>query len=216
MTGPVLLSLTLAGLVAAGPVDAPAPDGLPAPAPPPATTTATAMATATAPAGEQPVAPYVQSAANAGATPVAGVATFHAFHGLEGVKRIASTLVDRSEADPRIRDIFAAADTARLKRTLGEQLCYLLNGGCVYTGRDMRQAHAGQGLQSADFNALVENLQVAMDKEGVPFRAQNVLLAKLAPMERVAVERTSPVIFKSWARRLASLHPSSPASGRQP
>jgi hemoglobin len=38
-------------------------------------------------------------------------------------------------------------------------------------------------------NALIENLQFAMDKEGVPFAAQNKLLAKLAPQQRDIVER---------------------------
>jgi hemoglobin len=37
--------------------------------------------------------------------------------------------------------------------------------------------------------ALVENLQWAMRREDVPFPAQNRLLAKLAPMRRVIVER---------------------------
>jgi hemoglobin len=35
----------------------------------------------------------------------------------------------------------------------------------------------------------VENLQWAMDKEGVAFRAQNRLLAILAPMHRTVVTR---------------------------
>ena len=38
-------------------------------------------------------------------------------------------------------------------------------------------------------NELVENLQVAMREAGVPFAAQNRLLAKLAPMSRQVVER---------------------------
>lgn len=45
------------------------------------------------------------------------------------------------------------------------------------------------GVTNKDFNALVENLQWAMDKEGVPFAVQNRLLAKLAPMQRKVVER---------------------------
>jgi hemoglobin len=53
----------------------------------------------------------------------------------------------------------------------------------------MRAAHADQGLQVRDFDALVEDLQAAMAKEGVPFWAQNRLLAKLAPMKRVIVTR---------------------------
>ena len=157
------------------------------------------------PPGEQPTAAYVQSNANAGATPVAGRDTFQAFPGLPGVQRIAARFVDLDTRDPRIKEIFAEADTVRLKRVLAEQFCYLLNGGCAYTGRDMRAAHAGQGLQTSDFNAVVENLQTAMDAEGVPFHAQNLLLAKLAPMQRSVVERRSPPALTHLSRRLASL-----------
>ncbi|PXA82392.1 group 1 truncated hemoglobin [Caulobacter sp. D4A] len=144
---------------------------------------------AAVPPGEQPVDPYVQSNANAGAAPMSDKAVFEAFHGREGLARITSDLVDRNLADPRIKDIFATADVVRLKRTLTEQFCYVLGGGCDYTGKDMTQAHKDQGITPRDFNALVENLQWAMDKEGVPFAAQNKLLAKLAPMARQTVER---------------------------
>lgn len=82
------------------------------------------LAGAAPPPGEKPVDPYVQSNANAGATPVQGTAVFAAFHGREGVRRIADDFVDRIERDPRIKDVFAAADTVRLKRTLAEQFCY--------------------------------------------------------------------------------------------
>jgi hemoglobin len=146
------------------------------------------------PPGEKPVDPYVQSNANAGATPLKDDNLLKAFHGKEGLVRITSDLVDRNLADPRIKDIFATADIVRLKRTLSEQFCYLLagpasEGGCDYTGKDMSASHKDQGITPRDFNALVENLQRAMDKEGVPFAAQNKLLAKLAPMSRQAIER---------------------------
>jgi hemoglobin len=148
----------------------------------------------TVPPGEQPVDPYVQSNANAGATPMKGAGLLAAFHGKDGLVRITSDLVDRNLADPRIKDIFATADTVRLKRTLAEQFCYILagpasEGGCDYTGKDMTASHKDQGITPRDFNALVENLQRAMDKEGVAFNAQNKLLAKLAPMSRQAIER---------------------------
>lgn len=140
------------------------------------------------PAGEKPVDPYTQSPANAGAAPMADKATFDAFHGKEGLVRITSDLVDRSIADPRIKEIFATTDVPRLKRTLAEQFCYVLGGGCVYTGRDMAAVHKDMGVLNRDFNALVEDLQWAMDREKVPFFAQNRLLAKLAPMQRKVVE----------------------------
>ncbi len=149
----------------------------------------TSPASAQVPAGEQPVDPYTQSNANAGATPVEGEATLKAFHGRAGIDRIVDDLVDRAVADRRISDIFQNQDLVRLRRTLKEQLCFLLGGGCAYSGRDMTSAHADMGIRRSDFNALVEDLQLAMDKEGVPFRAQNRLLAKLAPMERHTVTR---------------------------
>ena len=139
--------------------------------------------------GEIPVEPYVQSNANAGATPYDGTRLAAAFGGREGIARIAARTVELSEADPRIAAIFASHDTVRLKRTLGEQFCYLLGAGCDYSGRDMKTAHTDMGVTKADMNALVENLQAAMREADVPFAAQNRLLAKLAPMSREVVER---------------------------
>lgn len=139
--------------------------------------------------GELPVDPYEQSNANAGAAPYDSAKLVADFGGREGIARIAARTVDLSEADPRIAAIFAAHDTVRLKRTLGEQFCFLLGAGCDYTGRDMRSAHAEMGVTKADMNALVENLQRAMGEAGVPFSSQYRLLAKLAPMSRDVVAR---------------------------
>ena len=138
---------------------------------------------------EEPVAPYVQSPANAGATPIAGDGVWRAFHEGPGVARIVDTFVARNLADPRIGDIFKGLDLVRLRRVLNEHFCYLLGGGCTYSGRSMKDAHRNMAIQSADMGALTENLQWAMRAEGVPFLAQNRLLAKLAPMKRDVVER---------------------------
>lgn len=150
---------------------------------------AQAVAADPIPAGEEPVAPYTRSNANAGATPFDGDAMWRAFGREAGVRRIVDDLVARNRVDPRISDIFKAQDLVRLRRTLFEQFCYLLNGGCDYSGRTMKSAHEDMGIQRADMAALVENLQAAMRREGISFAAQNRLLAKLAPMHRDIVER---------------------------
>lgn len=139
--------------------------------------------------GELPVEPYEQSNANAGASSYDSAELVAAFGGREGIRRIAIRTVELSEADPRIANIFVAHDMVRLKRTLDEQFCYLLGAGCDYSGRDMRSAHADMGVTRGDLNALVENLQSAMQEARVPFAAQNRLLAKLAPMSKSIVER---------------------------
>jgi hemoglobin len=139
--------------------------------------------------GEIEVEPYERSNANAGATPFEGTEMWDTFGGADGVSAIVETFVERIVADPRIAEIFVAQDQVRLRRTLKEQIGYILGGPVAYSGRDMRSSHADLGIQSADMGALVENLQIAMSEHGVPFRAQNRLLAKLAPMRRDIVTR---------------------------
>lgn len=140
-------------------------------------------------AGEEAVDPYEVGPANAGAEPFEGDEMWRAFGGAEGVGRIVDGMLDRSAADPRTADIFRATDMVRLRRTLKEQFCFILGGGCVYTGRSMADAHDDIGLQATDFAVLVEHLQAAMRAEGIPFRVQNRFLAKLAPMHRDTVTR---------------------------
>ena len=139
--------------------------------------------------GEEPVDPYVAADTNAGATPFEGPAMWAAFNESAGVGRIVDQMLDLSAADTRTAGIFVATDMVRLRRTLREQFCYILNGGCSYTGRSMADAHDEIGLQPADFGTLVEHLQTAMTAEGVPFRIQNRFLAKLAPMRSDTVTR---------------------------
>ena len=109
------------------------------------------------------------------------------FGGREGLDRLMDTFMAGLLADERMGPFFANADQERVKRQLAEQFCAILGGGCAYSGRDMKSSHAGLGIDRADFNRLVEVLQVAMNKHDVPFRAQNKLLAKLAPMHREIV-----------------------------
>ena len=125
----------------------------------------------------------------AGAEPIDGQSVYDAFRGKEGIARIMEDFVPRIFADPRIAGHFKTTNPDRLKLMLTQQVCYLTGGPCEYSGRDMTEVHANLGLTNADFNALAEDLQVSMDKEDVPFRAQNRLLARLAPMQRVIVTK---------------------------
>ena len=111
------------------------------------------------------------------------------FGGEAGLAALMETFMAGLLADPRTQPFFANADQVRVKRQLTEQFCVILGGDCTYSGRDMRSSHKGQDIDRGHFNARVEVLQVAMDKHGVPFRAQNKLLAKLAPMHREIVTK---------------------------
>lgn len=107
----------------------------------------------------------------------------------EGITRIVEGMLLNIAEDPRIVEHFANVDIERVRDKLVEQFCVEAGGPCIYTGDSMEESHKGQNLTRSDFNALVENLQDAMTAEGVPQRAQNRLLARLATMRGQVIER---------------------------
>ena len=101
-----------------------------------------------------------------------------------GLVALMDVFMTKLVADPRTKRFFENADQASIKKHLVEQFCVILGGPCTYTGRDMRTAHKGFDIGRDNFNGLVELLQQSMSERHIPFRAQNKLLAKLAPMHR--------------------------------
>jgi hemoglobin len=108
--------------------------------------------------------------------------------GKKAITKVVDEFVGRVAMDARINHYFAqtAADTARMKKfklNLVYQICQASGGPCRYTGKSMKDAHAGMGITSADFNALVEDLSGALDKFKVKDKEKNELLGALAPMK---------------------------------
>lgn len=151
---------------------------------------AVSLVLATPLSAQEPSAPERTPGAPDPAPPhpeLAGV--FVDFGGKPGLDALMEEFMTILLEDPRMRPFFEKVDHDRVKRQLSEQFCAILGGGCAYSGRDMVAAHAGLAVDRADFNALVEDLQIAMERRGVPFRAQNKLLAILAPMHREVINR---------------------------
>lgn len=117
------------------------------------------------------------------------IGVFEDFGGMPGMLALMDDFMAIMMEDPRMRPFFVNTDRERIKRQLAEQFCAILGGGCTYTGRDMQATHAAFEIDRADFNALVEDLQIAMDRHDIPFRSQNKLLAVLAPMHREVITR---------------------------
>lgn len=118
-----------------------------------------------------------------------GASLFDQLGGLAGIERIVGDTVDRSLADPRIAWSFDNTNHEGLKRLIAQQVCHLSGGPCARRARGMGPAHRHLNLAEYHFNALVENMQDAMEAAGTPFRAQLRLLALLAPMKREIVTR---------------------------
>ena len=142
------------------------------------------VGTCAAIAQDAAMSPTPSGAANPAPRDPALKGVYDQFGGKEGLVSLMNDFMDNLVADPRTKPFFENADRNHIKAELVDQFCVILDGPCIYTGKDMVKAHKKLGLDRADFNALVEDLQVAMNKHKIPFRAQNKLLAKLAPMHR--------------------------------
>jgi hemoglobin len=114
--------------------------------------------------------------------------------GKKSITAVVDEFVGRVAGDARINRYFAAdvkdpKRLAKFKKNLVDQICQAGGGPCKYMGKDMKSAHAGMGITSADFTALVEDLVGALDKFKVGDKEKNELLAVLGPMKSDIVEK---------------------------
>jgi hemoglobin len=103
--------------------------------------------------------------------------------GKDAITAVVDDFVGNVAADKRINGYFAKANIPNLKRNLVDQICAATGGPCTYTGKDMKSAHKGMGISDADFNALVEDLQKALNKFKVPDKEQGELLGALGALK---------------------------------
>jgi hemoglobin len=100
----------------------------------------------------------------------------------KGIATIVEDLLYLIVEDERINEHFAGIDVSQFHTNLTDQLCNISGGPCTYTGRGMRESHADMNITDTEFNALAENLILAMEENGVPVSAQNRLIKRLVPM----------------------------------
>lgn len=57
------------------------------------------------------------------------------------------------------------------------QMCALSGGPCVYTGRDMKTAHAGLGINAHEWELALRHTAAALDHFKVPAREKKEFIA---------------------------------------
>src|ERR1700733_8777188 len=131
------------------------------------------------------------------ASPAADKTLYERLGGKKAITKVVGEFVSRGALDARINHYFAqtAGDPARMKKfklNLVYHICQASGGPFRYAGKNMKDAHAGMGITSADFNALVEDLSGALDKFKGQNREKNELLGALAPMKSDIVSEPRP------------------------
>ena len=131
----------------------------------------------------------VLAAGSAFAQPQPDDTLYRQLGGQPGLVRLCDDFMQRLLADPRMNPFFKDTDAKEFKAQLAAQFGEVSGGPCQRKGKDMKTVHDGQDITKSNFNALVEVLQQSMDAQGIPFTAQNRLLAKLAPMHRDIINK---------------------------
>ena len=108
--------------------------------------------------------------------------------GMDSITAVVEDFRDRVAADDRINQKFAKTDLARLRKMLIDQVCEAAGGPCTYTGRSMKDAHAGMKVTNGEFDALVADLVATLNHFKVGKTEQGEVLAVLGPLKTDIVE----------------------------
>jgi len=118
-----------------------------------------------------------------------GKSLYDRLGGKGAITAVVETFVGNVGGDKRINGYFASTDLVKLKMHLVNQICEASGGPCKYTGRTMKQTHAGMGVNDAAFGSLVEDLVAALDHHKVGKTEKDELLGVLGPMKGDIVEK---------------------------
>jgi hemoglobin len=129
-----------------------------------------------------PAAAVAAFAIAVSSTGAAAQSLYERLGGYDSIHAVVGQTIANVAADRRINRFFAHANIPRLEQNLTDQICVATGGWCIYTGRDMASAHAGMHIRNRHFNALVQDLGMALSKYKVPAREQHELVAILAPL----------------------------------
>ncbi|HKT35848.1 MAG TPA: group 1 truncated hemoglobin [Nitrospira sp.] len=118
-----------------------------------------------------------------------GKSLYDRLGGKDSITAVVETFVGNVGGDKRINGYFASTDLTKLKMNLVNQICEASGGPCKYSGRSMKQTHAGMGVTNAAFDALVEDLVAALDHYKVGKAEKEELLGVLGKMRSDIVEK---------------------------
>jgi truncated hemoglobin YjbI len=127
--------------------------------------------------------------------------------GDDGVNRIADDFVELALKDKRVnftRDGKFPLDEAgvkQLKRRLVELASTISGGNLAYPGKSMKEAHKGMHITDAEFNAALDDMRQALQKNHVGLLDMGLILAGVESTRKNIVEAgDKPAAATLWER----------------
>jgi hemoglobin len=112
--------------------------------------------------------------------------------GYDAIAAVSDEFIARLATDDQEKRFFVGFSNdskARIRRHLIDLVCKSTGGPCLYSGRDMKTAHAGAGVSKADWDHSLKIFGEVLNKFKVPEKEQQELAALLVPLEMDIVEK---------------------------
>jgi hemoglobin len=135
-----------------------------------------------------PVTVATNPVAAAAPEPVKPKSLYERLGGQPALVVVVDDMVGFIAADARVQHYFVLSDIPLLKRRLVEFVCVATGGPCTYTGRNMTDSHKNMRVDEGAWNAVVEDLIKALDKNHVPAQEKGELLGALGPLKPSIVD----------------------------
>jgi hemoglobin len=112
--------------------------------------------------------------------------------GYDAIAAVSDDFIMRLGTDPQFAKFFTGFSMdsqKRLRQMIVELLCQESGGPCFYTGRSMKQSHAGLRISEDDWNKSAVHLTAALDRFRVGAQEKNEVLALAGKLKPDIVER---------------------------
>jgi hemoglobin len=111
--------------------------------------------------------------------------------GYDAIAAVVDNFVPRLVKDPMLAKYFVhSQDTLMHIRQLAvDMVCNATGGPCVYIGRDMKTAHKGLGITSAEWDVAVKHFAATLDQFKVPAKEKDELITIVGSLRADIVEK---------------------------
>ena len=111
--------------------------------------------------------------------------------GYDVVAGIVDDLLSQLRSDKAFDRFGGGRSENSLKRTrqlLADQLCALTGGPCTYIGRDMKTAHQGLKITTAEWDSTIKKLELSLDKFKISGKDKEEFVALIQNVRNDIVE----------------------------
>lgn len=111
--------------------------------------------------------------------------------GYDAIAAVVDDFIGRLATDPQLGRFFVGHSTdslRRIRQLVVDQICEATGGPCYYTGRTMKESHAGMKLTSAEWDKGVQHLTATLDKFKVGAAERKELLGAVGSLKGDIVE----------------------------